>query len=256
MSDSLLFGLLRRDRLIVLGGIAGITGLAWLYLIQMAAMMPGMALPAMSPPDWTPSYFLMMLIMWVIMMIGMMLPSIGPVVLLFARVAGRTGVASRPLLRTYLFAAGYLLSWVLFSLAATLMQWGMDSAALLSGQMQSSNAVFAAALLAAAGVYQFSPLKQACLRHCRGPADFLSRHWRKGLSGALRMGLGHGFYCIGCCWLLMALLFVGGVMNLLLIAGITLFVLFEKIAPFGVQGGQISGLGLILSSLLVLTLGV
>lgn len=228
----------------MLGGLLAVTALAWIYLAWMVAVMPATDMPAM-PQTWTAAYFLMMLSMWVIMMIGMMLPSVLHVVLLYARVAARSGATTRPVLRTWLFALGYLLAWIGFSLIATALQWGLDAAALLTPQMQTLSPLLGAAILAAAGLYQFTPLKNACLEHCRGPVDFLSRHWRKGMGGALRMGAGHGLYCVGCCWVLMALLFAGGVMNLLVIAAITAFVLLEKLLPYGVQAGRVSGVALI-----------
>ncbi len=245
MSELPLSGLLRRERLIVVLGLLGVTALAWAYLVQMSAMMPAMSMPELPMPEWTAGYFIMMFTMWVIMMIGMMLPSVLHVVLLYARVAAHSGADTRPVLRTYLFSVGYLLSWTLFSLAATLLQWGMDSLAMLSPQMSAASPWLGAGILMVAGVYQFTPLKNVCLEHCRGPVDFLSRHWRKGLGGAVRMGFGHGIYCVGCCWVLMALLFVGGVMNLLVIAAITVFVLLEKLAPFGPTGGRLSGVALL-----------
>lgn len=240
--------LARRERLVVLAGLAGVSLLAWAYLWQMAASMQGMAMPAMATPAWDGGYFLMMFSMWVVMMIAMMLPSVLHVVLLYARVARQSGAATRPVLRTYLFAGGYLLGWALFSLLATLLQWGLDEIALLTPHMTTASPWLGSTILLAAGLYQWSPVKDACLEHCRGPVDFLSRHWRKGQLGALRMGLGHGLYCIGCCWVLMLLLFAGGVMNLLLIALITLFVLLEKLAPGGARLGRWCGAGLMLAA--------
>jgi predicted metal-binding membrane protein len=248
MSDLPLAGLLRRERLIVLGGLLGVTLLAWFYLVWMAVMMPVIDLSAMQRPLWTGGYFLMMFTMWVVMMIGMMLPSVGHVVLMYARVVQRSGTPVHPILRTYLFILGYLLAWVGFSLAATLLHWLLDGAILLSPQMRIQSPLLTAGILFVAGAYQFSPAKNACLEHCRGPVDFLSRHWRKGLSGAVRMGFGHGLYCLGCCWVLMVLLFVGGVMNLLVIAAITVFVLLEKLAPYGALAGRLSGAGLMVAA--------
>lgn len=238
--------LLRRDKAILLSSLAGVVALAWVYLARMAADMSAMALsmPEMRA-EWTPAYFSMMFLMWVIMMLGMMLPSVAPVILLYARVVSGGTQPSRPVLRGYVFAGGYLLAWVLFSLAATLLQWGLDELALLSADMRTLSPWLGAGILAAAGVYQWTPAKRACLEHCRGPVDYLGTHWRPGVAGALRMGLGHGWYCLGCCWALMALLFVGGVMNLLVIGLITLFVLLEKLAGFGETAGRWSGAALL-----------
>jgi predicted metal-binding membrane protein len=148
--------------------------------------------------------------------------------------------------------AGYIAIWTAFSLAATLAQWGLERAALLSPMMVSTSPVLGAALLIGAGVYQMTPYKDSCLKHCREPARFISEHWRPGASGAFVMGAEHGLYCLGCCWILMGLLFFGGVMNLLWIAAITLFVLLEKVLPFGAQGGRIAGAALIALGCLVL----
>lgn len=229
-----------RDHLILLGGIAGVLALSWWYLFDMAAMMetmPGM----MSPPVWDADYFLMMFLMWAVMMAAMMLPSVIPVVLLFQRVAHRSAASTRPQLRTWLFCGGYLLAWSVFSLLATLGQWALKSAGILSSEMATTSAVLGGGLLIAAGIYQWTTLKATCLEHCRGPVKFLTERWRRTPLGALRMGAEHGAYCIGCCWVIMALLFVGGVMNLLWIAALTLFVLVEKLAPAGPATGRIAG---------------
>jgi predicted metal-binding membrane protein len=144
------------------------------------------------------------------------------------------------------FVAGYIAMWSLFSLVATIAQHALDQAALLSPMMRSNSEALGAALLIVAGVYQFTPLKNACLRNCRAPAHFLSRYWRTGSLGAFRMGLRLGAYCVGCCWILMGLLFVGGVMNLLWIAAIAIFVLLEKTIPRGDVSGRFAGAAMIL----------
>ena len=222
--------------------------LAWLYLYDMVADMDAMmvAMPNMVVQPWDASYALMMFLMWSVMMVGMMLPSVTPAVLIYkgiARKALREGSAITP---TWVFTAGYLLMWVLFSLLATATQWALDSAALLSPMMTSTSATLGAALLIAAGLYQWLPVKNACLRHCRSPIEFISSHWQTGSRGALKMGAQNGLYCLGCCWVLMSLLFLGGVMNLLWIAVITLFVLIEKILPYGDIGGKIIGLAMVI----------
>jgi len=203
------------------------------------SMPKGMA--AMQMPTWTAGYFLMMFLMWAIMMVGMMVPSVTPTVLIYASIARKSSAEGTPVAPTGAFVLGYIAIWIGFSGLATLAQWGLDRAALLSPMMVSRSASLGAALLIITGIYQWLPLKDKCLRQCRSPVDFITTHWQKGTMGAFRMGLSHGGYCLGCCWALMGLLFVGGVMNLLWIAGITLFVLLEKVLPLGDKGGRVMG---------------
>ena len=252
-----------------------LTALAWVYLAVMAAAMAagdmrlmGMgvmpsavmaSLPAEAlmtmPMPWDGMTALLMALMWTVMMIGMMLPSATPMILLLARVdrrqQGRHSSPGQPSAhRTAWFTLGYLLAWTAFSVVATTLQWALSEAALVSPMMMSSASPwFATGLLVAAGMYQLSPLKQVCLQHCRSPVSFLSRHWRPGRGGAVRMGLHHGMYCVGCCWVLMALLFVGGVMNLLWVAAIAVFVLIEKVVPAGRWVARSAGYGLIAAGL-------
>ncbi|WP_460972654.1 DUF2182 domain-containing protein [Prescottella soli] len=195
---------------------------------------------------WTATEFGLRLVMWVVMMIAMMVPTSAPMTLLYAAVARKAAAQRNPLAPTFVFVAGYIAMWTLFSLVATVAQHALDQAALLSPMMVSDSAVFGAALLIAAGIYQFTPFKDACLRNCRDPAHVLSRYWRTGNVGAFRMGLRLGAYCVGCCWIVMGLLFVGGVMNLLWIAAIAVFVLLEKTIPFGDVGGRFVGAAMIL----------
>jgi predicted metal-binding membrane protein len=192
--------------------------------------------------------------MWVVMMVAMMVPTAAPMTLLYAAVARKAATQHNPLAPTSVFVAGYIAMWTIFALVATLAQHALDQAALLSPMMVSTSPRFGAALLIAAGVYQFTPLKNACLRNCRAPAHFLSRYWRTGNLGAFRMGLRLGTFCVGCCWILMGLLFVGGVMNLLWIAAIAIFVLLEKTIPFGDVSGRIAGAAMILVGVLSLAL--
>ena len=152
----------------------------------------------------------------------------------------------RPCQSDAVFASGYLLVWCGFSLAATLLQWGLDEAGLLSERMAFGNATLSGTVLVAAGVYQWTPLKDACLRHCRSPTEFLVRHWHPGTLGAVRTGVRHGLFCLGCCWMLTALLFVGGLMNLAWVGAIALFVLLEKTLPWGDWMGRLTGLLLVL----------
>ena len=247
--------LLRRERAVVATGLAAIVALAWLYLWNGA----GMGMPAL---DMTRATLFphregdmggemdvnvpIVVLMWWIMMIAMMTPSAAPLVLLYSRVARHHAAGEPPagaaIAPAGFLAIGYLLVWLLFSFAAAAAQELLQPAGLLSGMMLwSKSAVLSATVLAAAGLYQLSPLKQACLQHCRAPAQFLVSHWRPGRMGALVLGMRHGAYCVGCCWLLMTLLLVGGVMNLVWIVALTLFVLAEKLAPSGTTIGRWSG---------------
>jgi predicted metal-binding membrane protein len=203
---------------------------------------------------WAATEFGLRLTMWAVMMIAMMVPTAAPMTLLYAGVVRKAAAQHSPLAPTFVFVSGYIAMWTIFSLAATIAQHALDQAALLSPMMVSTSAAFGAALLIAAGVYQFTPLKNACLRNCRAPAHFLSRYWRTGALGAFRMGLRLGAYCVGCCWILMGLLFVGGVMNLLWIAAIAIFILLEKTIPFGDVYGRFAGAAMILVGVLSLVL--
>jgi len=173
------------------------------------------------------------LLMWIIMMIGMMTPSAAPMVLAFASVSDQRREENRPYVPAVIFLGGYLSVWAVFSVAATAVQWSLHSLALLSPMMVSTSPYFGTSLLLSAAVFQWTPLKKTCLAHCRSPLGFLMTHWHPGAWGAFLMGLHHGVYCIGCCWALMALLFVAGVMNLLWVATLSAFVLAEKILPHG-----------------------
>jgi len=229
--------------------LTGITLLAWTYLFSIAGDMSGMA--SMQMPTWTAQYFLMMFLMWAIMMIGMMLPSVTPTVLIYASVARKSAKQGTPVAPTGLFVSGYIAMWMGFSALATLAQWRLEQALLLSPMMVSKSTGLGALLLIVAGVYQWLPLKDKCLQKCRSPVDFISTHWQTGTLGAFKMGLSHGGYCLGCCWALMSLLFVGGVMNLLWIAVITLFVLLEKVLPLGDKGGRVLGVLMIVTGAMI-----
>lgn len=247
--DSALLATLKRDRLVVLAGLGLAVALSWLYLLVVSQdMYGGMDGPSawMMTAAWDLEYSALIFAMWVVMMVGMMLPSAAPAILLYARILRNSAQASAPVARTYAFMGGYLLAWTGFSALVTALQWLLASTLLLSPMMVSAHSMLSASLLIAAALYQLTPLKQTCLSSCRAPADFLSRHWRPGLGGAVRLGIHHGLYCVGCCWALMLLLFVGGVMSLLWIAAITIYVLAEKLAPYGVQGSRWSGVLLLL----------
>jgi predicted metal-binding membrane protein len=203
---------------------------------------------------WTATEFGLRLAMWAVMMVAMMVPTAAPMTLMYAAIARKAATRHNPLPPAFVFVAGYITMWTIFSLVATIAQHALDQAALLSPMMVSTSARFGAALLIAAGIYQFTPLKNTCLKNCRAPAHFMSRYWRTGNLGAFRMGLRLGAYCVGCCWILMALLFVGGVMNLLWIAAIAILVLLEKTIPFGDVGGRVVGATMILVGALSLAL--
>lgn len=240
--------LLRKPEHLILTGIAGTVVLCWMYLVptslDMYSGMDGLA-AWMMQSTWDVRYFILMFLMWAVMMAGMMLPSAAPTILMYGAVIRKRSQPQQPVVRSYAFTGGYLLAWMGFSLGATVLQWLLAEVALLSPMMEAAHPLFAAGILITAGVYQWMPFKQACLTQCRSPMAYLSRHWHSGVAGALRMGIEHGLYCLGCCWALMLLLFFGGVMNLIWIAGITFFVLLEKLAPFGSWTSRISGILLV-----------
>jgi predicted metal-binding membrane protein len=245
---------LGRDRLVVVAALTAVIALSWAYLLAGAGMgmsafemtrmcMAGMAM--MTPAVWTPGYAVLMFFMWWVMMVAMMLPSAAPIILLFATVNRKQRETAHPHVATSIFAVGYLAAWAGFSLVAVILQWGFELTGILSPMLVGTNVIFGGVLLLAAGVYQLTPIKHACLRQCRSPLAFLSTHWRPGALGALIVGLVHGAFCVGCCWFLMALLFFGGVMNLYWNAGLALFVLFEKTVPAGHWLGYATGVVLL-----------
>lgn len=239
-----LVDVLKRDRAIVVTGVVLVAGLAWWFTVYSAGQMGGMAMP-MGEPDpngWSASLLWPIFIMWVVMMIAMMLPSAAPMILTFAAVARNRRKAQRPYVPVAVFAAGYVAVWSVFSAVATVAQWLLHRAALLSPMMVSSSALLGGILLLLAGIFQFTPLKHSCLTHCRAPLEFITTRWREGWWGTFRMGLEHGLFCTGCCWALMALLFVLGVMNLLWIALLTILVGLEKILPRGRHFSHVIGL--------------
>jgi predicted metal-binding membrane protein len=253
--SSLTENVLRRDRWVVAGGLATIALLAWTYVMTGAGTgmsvwdmtsvslfphrmveMP-MAGMSMQSSVWAPSYWIITLLMWWVMMIAMMTPSAAPMILLYARAsrhAQTKGQLEQGVVPTATFAGGYLTAWLAFSLIATTLQWELERSGVVSSMLLASTSpAVSSAILIFAGIYQLSPLKHVCLRQCRAPAEFLSRRWRPGAFGALLLGLEHGAFCVGCCWVFMSLLFVGGIMNVLWIAVLAVFVLLEKFAPHG-----------------------
>lgn len=230
----------RRDRSIVLAGLVGVLLLSWAYTIYLAQEMAGMAemghagmemaMPAVHP--WGATDYWLMFVMWVVMQVAMMTPSAAPMVLMYTTFSRRQ-TDPHPVWGTTQFYMGYLLVWTAFAAVFTLLQGGLHAATLLSPMMETTSPVVGGAILIAAGIYQFTPFKRACLSHCRSPLGYFMTEWRDGTWGALVMGVRHGAFCVGCCWLLMALLFVAGVMNLFWIAVITAYVLLEKVVPGG-----------------------
>ncbi|TIM27996.1 MAG: DUF2182 domain-containing protein [Mesorhizobium sp.] len=213
--------------------------------------MSGMDMSAMAtePRAWGAANWALMIAMWWVMMIAMMSPSAAPTILLYARVhrhALAQGQIQDELAPTGVFMAGYLLVWLGFSVATTALHWLLEREAFVSATMMSSQSRWLSAIvLIGAGLYQLSPFKNACLSHCRAPTAFLARHWRPHAVGALRLGALHGAFCVGCCWMLMALLFVGGIMNLVWIAALAILVLVEKAFPAGQWVGRAAGIALI-----------
>jgi predicted metal-binding membrane protein len=220
------------------------TVLCWAWVILMArdmyGSMDGFAAWMMTP-EWDVSHLLLLWLMWAVMMSAMMLPTAAPVVLLYGRVLAHRSAGARAALHVYMLAAGYLLVWALFSVAATVLQRLLAIGLHLSPMMEPATPMLGAAVLFVAGLYQLTPLKRVCLRSCRSPLSFLLKSWRPGAMGALRIGMEQGVYCVGCCWALMLLLFAGGVMNLAVIAALTAWVLVEKLGPFGERGTYVSG---------------
>jgi predicted metal-binding membrane protein len=217
----------------------------WAWIVVMARDMYGPMTGAsawMMTPTWDGAHLVLLWLMWAVMMAGMMLPTATPMVLAYAGVARR--MASTPITtRIVAVVAGYVTVWIVFSVGATVLQRLLARALFLTPMMESTRTA-GGVLLLVAGAYQVTPLKQTCLRWCQSPAGLLLTRWRDGLGGTWRMGAEHGVACVGCCWALMLLLFAGGVMNLAVIAALTAFVAFEKLAPIGRVGEWISGAGL------------
>ena len=242
-----------RERLLVSASLCSIAVLAWAYTIYEARRMNATGVSEcmrmkMSGPDftsWPATTLLPLFLMWAVMMIAMMLPSALPMILTFTAVTRNRQRLGRPYVPMGIFVFGYAAIWCAFSAVAAVAQWWLHRHALLSASMASTNALLGGTLLLAAGVFQFTPLKQSCLTHCRGPLEFIMTRWREGRGGAFRMGLEHGAFCTGCCWALMALLFVAGVMNILWIAALTLLVSLEKMLPARARVSFAAGLLLV-----------
>lgn len=240
----MLLTMLRHERALVVAALLVVIALSWAWLvlgagIEMDRMDMGGGQTMLMAPAWTAGYAALTFVMWAVMMAAMMLPSAAPTVLLVDALARQRGSG---IAAAGWFTSGYLVVWAGFSLIATGLQWALVRAALLNDDMASASPALVGVLLIAAGLYQWTPLKRACLAHCRAPFDFLTRHWSRG---PFRAGLHHGLFCVGCCWMLMALLFAFGLMNLLWIAVLALFVLIEKLLPLGGRISWLTGLALI-----------
>ena len=233
----------------IVAGLVGITALAWLYMIHEARAMVdtgvchcmGMKMSGPDTKPWSGLELVPLFLMWVEMMVAMMIPSAAPMILTFAAVNRKRREQERPFVPTGIFLLGYLVVWAGFSALAAIAQWVLHATALLSPMMVSTSPILGGILLIAAGVFQWTPLKNSCLTHCRSPLSFLMTAWREGKQGAFVMGLRHGIFCLGCCWVLMTLLFVLGVMNLLWIGALAGFVLIEKLVPAGQWVGRLTG---------------
>ena len=265
MTITTLETVLRRDRQAVFAALVILTALAWGYILwltrQMAlpAEIPGMDMGmdmagmAMAPEirPWTVTEFLFSFAMWAVMMAGMMLPSAAPTILLYARVGRQAELQQKPFAPTGWFAGGYLLAWTVFSLLAAGLQDGLTRAALLTSMLASANDLIGGGILIAAGIYQWSSLKFRCLTNCRTPLQFIQQHggFKRHALPSLSLGFRHGIYCIGCCWALMLLLFVGGIMNIVWIAGLSILVLLEKTMSDGRNVSRLVGLALIVGGI-------
>jgi len=260
MANNITEGILKRDRFVVILGLAAVILLSWAYTIyltqQMGISIWGHVVIGPHTQAWTIASFLMYFLMWSIMMIAMMTPSAAPMLLFYAKIIRQKQPGREPYLKTGLFLLGYLLVWIGFSAAATLVQWALHSTSLVTMQIVRATPILGGIILISAGAFQFSQLKNACLTHCRTPVGFIMTDWREGNLGALIMGIKHGFYCVGCCWLLMALLFVAGVMNLLWMAIITIFVLVEKIVPAGDRISRYAGVLFIIWGILAILMQI
>ena len=216
----------------------------WSWIVIMARDMYGSMTGAsawMMTLDWDAQHVLLLWAMWAVMMVGMMLPSASPLLLLYGAAVRRSGSGAGAWRQIYALAAGYLTAWALFSVAATAAQRVFATLLIVSPMMTLTSRFATTAVLALAGLYQLTPLKRACLKACQSPLAFMMHRWRAGTLGAFRMGVDHGIYCVGCCWALMLLLFVGGVMNLMVIVALTVFVALEKLLPVGAAAARVSG---------------
>jgi len=236
---------LAQDRAVVIGGLAGVSGLAWVYSVSEAAGVHGVGAHFPHATVWDTRVFAVVFIMWSVMMVAMMVPSASPVVLAYSTLHRKQGTDQRPFGAVTAFVVGYVVVWTAFSAAATVAQWSLHWAALISAVGVSTSALLSGGLLVVAGGFQWTSLKSACLMHCRSPFLFFLTSWREGTAGAFKMGLEHGVFCLGCCWALMGLMFFAGVMNVYWLAGLSVLVLVEKAVPAGDRLGKLAGVGMI-----------
>jgi len=238
----------QHNRSVLLIVLVAIPLAAWAWIVVMARDMYGTMRGAsawMMTSTWDATHVLLLWAMWAVMMTAMMVPTAAPLILLYAATARKHGETSRAAWRIYALAAGYVAVWSLFSAVATAVQRLLATAFVLTPMMEAASSRSGGTILAIAGLYQLTPWKNACLRACRSPLGFMVRRWYRGPSGAFRLGIEHGAYCLGCCWALMLILFAGGVMNLMVIAALTLWVVVEKIAPLGERTPIVSGIVLL-----------
>ena len=241
-----------RDHWIVYSGVLLLFLFGWSYMGYMGWAMQNMDIVEMWMPPragtaaWTLYDFWMLFLMWAVMMIAMMVPSVLPMVTLFVTVSQNKRKLGQQYVPTFIFLLGYLIVWILFSVAISVVQYPLHTAGLLNPMMDSRSYLLSGSILVLAGLYQWTPLKDACLHQCRTPMTFLMTRWRDGQGGAIKMGMQHGLFCVGCCWALMAVMFAVGVMNVLWMIAIAVFVLLEKISWFSAMLFRgISGLALV-----------
>lgn len=240
--------IVRHERMALVAILIAVSLACWSWIVPMARDMYGeMSGPSawMMTGRWDAAHVLLLGAMWIVMMAGMMLPSAAPILLLYAGAARRRSGDGQPALRVYALASGYLVMWTAFSVCATLLQRILGALLVLSPMMELRSPIVSGAILITAGTYQLTPLKRTCLASCSSPHTFLMHRWREGAVGAFRMGVEHGIFCLGCCWALMLLLFVGGVMNLAVIGALTIVVLVEKLTPIGPYSVRVTGISLI-----------
>lgn len=234
---------------LAIGGPVAITAVSWIYLAMMigdSSTIPGMTSMMMSPQLFDPMQLFGLFLMWSIMMAAMMLPTVAPMILAYARMQAADRHKGAGRLPVLLFSGGYVLAWTVFSLVAAVAQAWLTNLAFMSPMMMKTvSGPLGGAILVVAGLYQFTPLKRSCLRQCRTPISFLMTQWRDGNLGAVIMGWRHGLFCMGCCWALMALLFIVGVMNSVWIIAISLYVLAEKALSGGEQLAKLAGAGMV-----------
>jgi predicted metal-binding membrane protein len=249
--------ILKKDRFIVLTALFILCILSWLYIIYLYRQMHPMNMDALffampMTPKWSLTDFVLLFLMWFVMMIAMMTPSVTPLILIFTVINRKRRQQRNPFVSSGYLLSGYFLVWAAFSLFATFLQWLLQQISLLNPEMVTTSKILGGIILISAGTFQFTPLKNTCLRYCRTPISFIHQHWKEGKRGAFRMGLQNGVYCLGCCWVLMILLFVSGIMNILWIAVLTLFVVIEKILPSAKVVSSIAGILLITFGIIIL----